>query len=158
MKVLKRRKRERKTDYLRRLKLLKSGLPRIVFRKTNRYVISQYVESEAAQDKIIFGLTSKDLLKYGWPEKFKGSLKSIVASYLVGYLTGKKILKDKLKKPIIDLGMLRSVKKSKVFAFINGLIESGVDIKCPDENFPNKEKKEEILKIVEEVKSNIDRL
>jgi len=111
MKILKRRKRERKTDYLRRLKLLKSGLPRVVFRKTNRYIISQYIESEAAQDRVIFGFTSKDLLRYGWPEKLKGSLKSLVASYLLGYLTGKKILKDKLEKPIIDLGMIRSIKK-----------------------------------------------
>ncbi len=158
MKILKRRKRERKTDYLRRLKLLKSGLPRVVFRKTNRYIISQYIESEAAQDRVIFGFTSKDLLRYGWPEKLKGSLKSLVASYLLGYLTGKKILKDKLEKPIIDLGMIRSIKKSKVFAFINGLIESGVEINCSSENFPNKEKREEVLKIIEEVKSKIDKL
>ncbi|HIH51984.1 50S ribosomal protein L18 [Candidatus Pacearchaeota archaeon] len=164
MKTQKRRKMECKTDYLKRLILLKSEKPRIVFRKTNMYIIGQYVESEAAQDKIIFGATSKMLFKYGWPEKLDGSLKSIPASYLTGYLVAKKILKDKLKEPIVDLGMQRVIKKTKIFAFIKGLIDGGIKIKCDKENFPEAERlsgkstKEDISKIVQEVKSKIDKL
>jgi len=43
MKTLKRRRQEFKTDYLNRIKLLKCGKPRLVFRKTNRYVIIQII-------------------------------------------------------------------------------------------------------------------
>jgi len=163
MKTLKRRKKERKTDYLVRMKLLKSGKPRVVFRKTNKYVITQYVESSEAQDKIIFGVTSKNLLKYGWPEKLKGSLKSIPATYLTGYLVAKKILKDKLEKPIVDMGMQRIITKSKVFAFIKGLIDGGIELSSNEEKFPEDERlngksaKEDISKVVAEVKSKIDK-
>ena len=164
MRTLKRRRKERKTDYLNRLKLLKSEKPRMVFRKTNKYIISQYVESESAQDKIIFGVTSKSLLNHGWPKNLVGSLKSIPASYLVGYLSGKKILKEKLEKPIVDLGMHRVIKKTKIFAFIKGLIDSGIEISCSEENFPEEERilgkstKGDVSKKIMEVKSSIDKI
>jgi len=164
MKTLKRRRKEGKTDYLNRLNLLKSEKPRVVFRKTNKHIISQYIESESAQDKIVFGVTSKQLLKHGWPEKLSGSLKSIPASYLTGYLTAKKILKDKLQEPIVDLGMQRVIQKTKIFAFIKGLIDGGLKIKCDKEKFPEEERllgksaKEDISKTVQEVKLKIDKL
>ena len=59
MKIQKRRRRENKTDYGRRLKLLKSEKPRLVFRRTNKYVIAQYVLSKEARDSIKIGLNSK---------------------------------------------------------------------------------------------------
>lgn len=152
MKVAKRRRRENKTDYLARKIMLKSGKPRIVFRKTNKYVIAQYVLSKEAKDIVTFGVTSKILLKHGWPEESKGSLKSIPASYLIGYFMGKKILKDKLETPIVDLGMIRTVYKSKVFAFIKGLKDSGLEILSKDEAFPEIEGKGNI----EAIKSKID--
>ena len=126
MKTVKKRRREGKTNYSTRLKLLKGEKPRLVFRKTNKFVIGQYVLSNEAKDKIVFGITSKALLKQGWPEKMKGSLKSIPASYFTGYLISKKILKDKLETPIVDLGMLRTLGKTKIFGFIKGLIDGGL--------------------------------
>ena len=134
------RRREGKTDYLNRIKLLKSDKPRLTFRKTNKYFISQYVVSEEAKDKIIFGATSKELLLHGWPKEFQGSLKSIPAAYLIGYLLGKKIQKQKLETPIVDLGMIRTDPKTKVFSFIKGLIESGLKINCKEEVFPEQER------------------
>lgn len=162
MKVQKRRRREYKTDYLKRLKLLKSGKPRVVFRKTNKYVISQYITSNEAQDKVEIGFDSRDLLKYGWPNEFKGSLKSISASYLLGYLMGKRILKDKKEKPIIDFGMIQSLHKTKVFAFVKGLIDSGLDIQSKEEAYPDESRimgKHMKNKInLQEIKSKIDKL
>ena len=140
MKTLKKRRKKYKTDYGKRFKLLKSRIPRVVFRKTNRYLIVQYVESKEAQDKVIFEINSKGLLKYGWPENAVGSLKSVSASYLTGYLAGKKILEKKLKKPIVDFGMIRVLQKSKVYAFINGLIDSGIKIECKKETFPDQDR------------------
>lgn len=140
MKVQKRRRREGKTDYLNRLKLLKSGKPRIVFRKTNKYVLAQYITSKQAQDKIELGKTSKELIKYGWPKDEEGSLKSIPAAYLTGFLIGKKIIKNKLETPIIDLGMIRAIHKSKVYGFLKGLIDSGIKINHKKEIFPSEER------------------
>jgi large subunit ribosomal protein L18 len=164
MRTLKRRRKEYKTDYLKRLKLLKSEKPRLVFRRTNKYIIAQYVLSEEAKDKVVFGTTSKALLKYGLKKDFKGSLKSIPASYLTGYLIGKEILNRKLSKPILDVGMIRTIHKTKVFAFLKGVIDSGIELPCEKENFPEEEKikgtyaKEGFSKEFEKIKSEIDKI
>ena len=163
MKTLKRRRRENKTDYLKRLKLLKSDSPRIVFRKTNKYLIVQYVKSEETKDKIEIGITSKKLINHGWPKDLEGSLKSIPASYLIGLLIGKEILKNKKEIPIVDFGMIRIVSKSKVHAFLKGLVDSGIKLKHKKENFPNDERisgkhlKKDFSKIFNEIKSKIEK-
>lgn len=140
MKTLKHRRQEHKTDYLKRMKLLKGGKPRLVFRRTNRYIIAQYVLSDEARDKIIFGVSSQHLLKYNWPESARGSLKSLSASYLTGYLIGEQIKSKKLETPIVDFGMLRTLHKTKVFAFLKGVIDSGIKINCNKENFPDEKR------------------
>ena len=174
---LKRRRKEFKTDYKKRFALLKSGLPRVIFRKTNKYLIVQYVKSDNAQDKILLGIDSKVLLKYGWPKE--ESIKSIPAAYLTGYLFGKKILLKKLEgspesslgegspessfeeKPIIDFGMARVLHKTRVYAFILGLIDSGIKIECKKESFPEESRiKGNHLKNkipFDEIKSKIDK-
>jgi large subunit ribosomal protein L18 len=139
MRVQFKRRRENKTDYLKREKLLRGNIPRLVFRKSNKYIQVQYVESKSAQDKVIFNLTTKMLLEKSFPKEFSGSLKSIPASYLIGYYAGKKIQKEKLKQPIIDTGMYPTLYKTKIFAFIQGVIDSGIKISCKKEAFPSKE-------------------
>lgn len=162
MKIQKRRRRENKTDYLRRLKLLKSEKPRIVFRKTNKYLIAQYVESHEAQDKIIFGSDSRELLKNGWNANAKGSLKNITAAYLFGFMFGKKIQSKKLETPIVDFGMIQTLHKTKVYAFLKGLIDSGLEISCKEEAFPDDARiKGEHLKNkvdFEKIKSGLEKL
>ncbi|HJZ18678.1 MAG TPA: 50S ribosomal protein L18 [Candidatus Nanoarchaeia archaeon] len=162
MKTLKRRRREGKTDYLKRLKLLKSHAPRIVFRKTNKYVISQYLSSKGIKDKVEIGVNSKQLLKYGWPKEFEGSLKSIPASYLVGLLMGRKIAKGKKETPIADFGMIRNLHKTKIFAFLKGLVDAGIKMKYDKNTFPEDERvrganlKKDFSEIFEKIKSEIE--
>jgi large subunit ribosomal protein L18 len=163
MKTLQRRRREGRTDYMKRFKLLKSSSPRIIFRKTNRYIIAQYVTSKEAQDKIEIGITSKDLKKFGWPAEFEGSLKSIPAAYLTGLLIGKEIIKKKLKTPIVDFGMTRVLSKNRGFAFLKGIVDAGVKIKCDEEQFPEEERimgknlKEDFSEKFNEIKSKIEK-
>ena len=163
MKIVKRRRKENKTDYANRIKLLKSGIPRIVFRKTNKYLLVQYVTSKEAQDKVKLNINSKELLKYGWPEEFKNSLKSIPAAYLIGFLTGITIKKNKLEKPIADFGMLRMLHKTKVYGFLKGLIDAEIDIKCDEKTFPSQESiegkflKKDFSKNFEKIKLNISK-
>ena len=151
MKTQKRRRKENRTNYSKRYRLLRGKTPRLVFRRTNKQVIAQYVESLEAQDKIIFEIKSSELSKYGWPKSSEGSLKSIPASYLTGLIVGNEIKKRNLKKPIIDFGMLRMIKKNKNYAFIKGIIDAGVEIECKKETFP-----EESRIKGEKLKSKID--
>jgi len=141
--VDKRRRREGKTDYKARLKLLESGLPRIVVRKSNRYVLAQYITSEDARDKILIGASSKELLKSGWPKNAQGSLKSLPACYLTGLLLGKKI-KEKVKKEkvkaILDIGLMRNIKKSRIYSLLKGVVDSGVEINHKKEIFPDEKR------------------
>jgi len=159
MKVGKRRRREAKTDYAKRIRLLKSNSPRLVFRKTNKYLIAQYIISKEAKDEIKLGGNSKELLKFGWPKEFSGSLKSISAAYLLGVLMSKKIKEKKLEKPIVDFGMIKMIHKTKTYAFLKGLKDSGLDISCDDKFCPddNRLKGEHMKNKIafEEIKSKI---
>ncbi len=163
MKSLKGRRRSNKTDYGKRLKILKSERPRIVFRKTNKFVIAQYVTSDETKDKVEIGVNSKQLMNFGWPEDFKGSLKSLPASYLTGFLIGKKILKEKKDAPIIDLGMIRTVHKTKIFAFVKGVVDAGVELKADEKAFPEEDRikgknlKKDFTAMFDKIKSNIDK-
>jgi large subunit ribosomal protein L18 len=162
MKTQKRRRKENKTDYLKRLKLLKGGKPRIVFRKTNKLIISEYISSKEAQDKVVFGLDSRKLKEYGWPDDAQGSLKSTTASYLTGYLTGKIIINKKLEIPILDTGMNRAIHKNKIYAFLKGIIDAGIKISCKKEFFPEDSRiKGQHLKNkipFDEIKSKIEKI
>jgi large subunit ribosomal protein L18 len=135
---MKRRRREGRTDYKLRTGLLKSGLPRIVIRKSNKYFILQAVESVEAQDKVLITVTSKELLKSGWDAKKGGSLKSVAAGYLTGLLMAKK-LRDG-KKYIVDLGMARTKKGGRMFAVVKGLVDGGLDVSADEKVFPSEDR------------------
>jgi len=137
-KTIRRRRQEGKTDYKARLAFLKSEKPRLVVRKTNRYIIAQLVVSHIAQDKVVYSVMSKDLLSKGWPESLSGSLKSKAAAYLTGLMLGNKA-KAKYKEAILDFGMHRNVKKSRIYAAIKGFIDSGIKVPCSEDVLPSKE-------------------
>jgi len=161
MKTQRKRRRQGKTDYKKRINLLKGDSPRVVFRKTNKYIISQYVTSNQTKDSVEIGVNSKQLLSYGWPDEFKGSLKSLPASYLTGFLMGKRILKEKKQTPVVDFGMTRMIWKTKTFAFLKGLVDAGVKIKHEGKIFPSEDRiigkhlKEDFSKTFEKIKTNI---
>ncbi|MFH1290146.1 MAG: 50S ribosomal protein L18 [Nanoarchaeota archaeon] len=156
-KTQKRRRRERKTDYKARFSLLKSEKPRLVIRKTNRYILVQIVESDIAQDKVIARASSKDLLQKGWPKEKSGSLKSLPAAYLTGYLLAKN-LKVKINEAILDMGLQRNIKGSRIYAVLKGAVEAGLNVPHNPEVFPSEEKikQNETLKtIFEKVKGEL---
>lgn len=160
MRTQKRRRKQGKTDYKLRLGLLKSGKPRIVIRKTNRYFVAQAVESDEAKDRVIAGVTSKELVKAGWDVKFGGSLKSIPAGYLTGLLLARKI-KDKEKEFILDLGIARTIPGSRIYSVTKGLIDGRLNIKIDEKIFPSDERlrgehlKPEVKEMISRVKSKL---
>lgn len=141
IRIPKRRRNEKKTDYKARTAMLKSEKPRIVFRKTNRYIIGQLIKSKEAKDEISIGVNSKQLIQYGWPEKLTGSLKSLPACYLTGFLLGKKVIdKEGEIEVIFDIGLLRSIYKSRIYAFLKGVIDAGVKINYNKEIIPEEKR------------------
>lgn len=138
MKTIRRRRLENKTDYKNRFGLLKSGTPRLVVRKTSRYIIAQIIESDIAQDRIVTGVNSKDLLGKGWPMEKSGSLKSLPAAYLTGLLLSAKA-KNAPKNLILDLGMYHNVKKSRLYSLVKGAVDGGLSISHSPEVLPTEE-------------------
>jgi len=130
-----RRRRENKTDYKARIGLLKSDIPRFVVRKTNRYIIAQVIKSREAQDSVMHSVNSKELQSYGYNSSFK----NIPASYLTGFLLGVKARKD-IKKAILDIGLQRSTKGSKLYAALKGFIDSGIEVSHSKEMLPDEKR------------------
>ena len=153
-KTQRRRRQERKTDYKSRFNLLKSEKPRFVIRKTNRYILAQIVESDIAQDKVIAESSSKDLLSKGWPKEKSGSLKSLPAAYLTGFLLVKN-LKTKVGEVILDLGLQRNIHGSRLYAALKGAVDAGLKISHNTEALPKMERiqtNEKLKSIFEKVR------
>ncbi len=139
MKLDKQRRMKSKTNYNKRLKLLKGNCPRLVIRKTNRYIILQIIESKNAQDKVIYSVSTKELIKLGWPKEKQGSLKSSTASYLAGLLLGKKA--EKLKERVIlDSGLIPNTKGSRIYSALKGVADSGIKINYDEKIIPPMER------------------
>ena len=153
MKTLKRRKLEGKTDYKARLNLLKSEIPRLVVRKSNRFITAQIVSSETAQDKVLFGVNSKMLLSKGWPKELEGSLKNRSAAYLTGLMLGK-MAKGKVEEVIPDFGMNRNVHKSRIYAVLKGVLDAGVKVRVSEDVLSSMEE----LKALEKTKNIFDKV
>ena len=113
--------RKTKTDYRRRLKLLKSNLDRLVVRKTNHYIIGQIIRYDEKGDRTLTSVNSKDLKKFGWDL----GLKNVVAAYLTGYLIGKK---SDVKEAVVDKGNRILHNGSFIRYFEKGAIDAGMDL------------------------------
>jgi len=91
-----RRRREGRTDYRQRHKLItqdknKYGSPkyRLVVRISNKYVLTQIVAAEITGDKVLCAASSKELIKHG----LTVGLKNYAAAYSTGLLIARRLLK-----------------------------------------------------------------
>ena len=124
-KVPYRRRREGKTNYYKRYRMIKSGrLLRAVIRKTNTQIIVQIVKFSINGDETIVGVSSKSLRRYGW----LGDLNNTPAAYLTGLLAGVLAVKKNIKEVIPDIGLHKASKGARVFAVMRGLLDAGVQI------------------------------
>jgi large subunit ribosomal protein L18 len=119
-----RRRREVRTDYHQRLRLLKSGKPRLVARVSNKHVRAQLVTPGPQGDETHAAATSADLAEYGW-EAPTGNLPS---AYLTGYLAGLRALEAGVEEAVLDIGLNTATPGNKVFAVQEGAIDAGVEI------------------------------
>ena len=130
-KVPMRRRREVRTDYHQRLRLLKSGKPRLVARPSNKHVRAQLVTTGPDGDETFASAHSADLAEYGW-EAPTGNLP---AAYLTGLLAGTRALAADVEEAVLDIGLSSPTPGSKVFAIQEGAIDAGVEIPHNEEVF-----------------------
>ena len=121
------RRRQGKTDYHRRLRLLRSGAPRAVVRVSNTQVICQLVSYNPNGDIILQSVNGKSLTdSYSWPED--ASKKSIPACYVAGYALGKKAISAGNHEAVLDIGLAASSPGSRVFSALKGMVDAGLEI------------------------------
>ncbi|HEV2165834.1 MAG TPA: 50S ribosomal protein L18, partial [Thermoplasmata archaeon] len=100
-KVAARRRREGRTDYRARLKLLKSGRLRAVVRFSERRVLVALTSYDPKGDRVIAAAESRELVRVGFPSS---SLTSTPASYLTGYLAGLRAKSAGANDAVLDTG------------------------------------------------------
>ncbi len=125
-----RRKREHKTDYRRRLRLLKGRKPRLVVRLFSRSIVGQLTTYIATGDKVEISFNSMELKKLGWTY----NCSNIPSAYLTGYALAKKA--GKIKEAILDIGFHSPLAGTKQFAFAKGAIDGGLNVPVSEGMFP----------------------
>jgi large subunit ribosomal protein L18 len=126
-----RRRREARTNYHQRLRLLKSGKPRLVARKSNQHTTAQLVVTGPSGDRTVASATSADLAAHGW-EAPTGNLP---AAYLTGLLLGQRAVEAGYEEAVLDIGLNTATPGSKVFAVQEGAIDAGLEVPHNDDVF-----------------------
>lgn len=135
-KVALKRRREGKTDYGARLKLIGLDKHRLVVRVTGNHTTAQIVDVKLPGDKTVVSTHSQELKNMGW----LGSGKNISAAYLTGYLCGKKAVKEGIDAAVMDLGLQSSTKGSRVYAVLKGAIDAGLEVPYKDVVLPDEDR------------------
>src|SRR3989344_6735019 len=91
-----RRKREGKTNYRKRLRMLLSNKLRLVVRRSLNNISAQIIEYRQNGDRVVACAHSMELKKFGW--KTDGG--NTPSAYLVGLLLGKKAKEKGIKEAI----------------------------------------------------------
>jgi large subunit ribosomal protein L18 len=151
------RRREKKTNYKKRLALIKSGKTRLVIRKSLNNISVQFINYKPEGDYTIISTVSAELKKLGW-----NKTGNVPAAYLTGLLAGKKAKEKKIEEAILDLGLQISTKGSRIYAALKGVLDAGVKIPHSKDILPSEDRikgkhiSEEIVKKFEDVKKKIE--
>jgi len=161
-----RRRRECKTDYYARKRLIiqdknkyKSPKYRLVVRITNRDVVCQIIAADLTHDVVIAAAYAHELPRYG----ITFGLTNYSACYATGLLLARRVnakfelsyegkteadgenynVKDDADesaaapfKAVLDVGLARTTTGAKVFGVLKGAVDGGLDIPHNDHRFP----------------------
>lgn len=131
-----RRRREGRTDYRVRSKLLRSGRPRVVVRKTLNQTIVQFIVPDATGDRVLATAQSIELKDHGW----SAGTGNLPAAYLTGFLAGRRAAAKGLKEAILDIGVQRPSRGGRLFAALQGLLDAGVAVPHDKDVLPPKDR------------------
>ncbi len=149
-----RRRREGKTDFSKRLALVKSGKTRMVVRRSNKTVLIQFIDFDPKGDKTLLSVNGQHLVKtYKWPSK-----RNVWTAYLAGLMAGKLAHKKGVKDFVLDMGMYPSSKGSVLYAALKGAVDAGLKTSfkiemIPEQKLSNPQEKDKSL--FEQVKTKI---
>ena len=153
-----RRRREGKTNYRKRLKLLRSRKIRMVVRKSLKNTQIQFVEYREDGDNVLTMANSNELVsKYNW----RYSTSTIPAAYLTGFLAGKKAKDKNIVECVLDTGRHIPAFGSKIFASLKGVLDAGVECSHSEEKIPNEDRimgkhlDKDIMLAVKDIKTKI---
>lgn len=131
-----RRKRESKTDYVKRRKIISSGKMRLVIRKQLNNFIVQFVEFSAKGDKVLLSTNSQELKIFNW--SFHGG--NLSSAYLTGLLAGSKAKKKKINHAVLDIGLHHLVRGSSLYSVLKGVLDAGVEVPHSNTVLPKDER------------------
>ncbi len=127
-----RRRREGKTNYQKRLGLLRSERYRLVVRKAGNNTIIQLVDRGNVGDITLVSANALELKKFG----YKGATGNTPAAYLTGLLFGSRAQQSGFNDGVLDLGLNTSSKGSRVYAALKGALESGFEVPHDEDPLP----------------------
>ncbi|CAI9770928.1 unnamed protein product [Fraxinus pennsylvanica] len=158
------RRREGKTDYRARIRLInqdknKYNTPkyRFVVRFTNQDIIAQIVSASIAGDIVMAAAYSHELPRYG----LEVGLTNYAAAYCTGLLLARRVLKTlemdneyegnveatgedysvepaESRRPfraLLDVGLIRTTTGNRVFGALKGALDGGLDVPHSDKRF-----------------------
>nr|XP_010927913.1 60S ribosomal protein L5 [Elaeis guineensis] len=168
------RRREGKTDYRARIRLInqdknKYNTPkyRFVVRFTNKDIIAQIISATIAGDLVLAAAYAHELPRYG----LEVGLTNYAAAYCTGLLLARRVLKmlemdeeyqgnveatgedfsvepAESRRPfraLLDVGLVRTTTGNRVFAALKGASDGGLDIPHSDKRFAGFKKDEKQL-------------
>jgi large subunit ribosomal protein L18 len=124
------RNRQRKTNFRKRAALLLSRSSFIVAKISDQNISSQVLKPTINGDIVICSAHSRELRKYGW----KGSMNSLPACFLTGFLLGKKSVANAMNNAILYTGTDSFT--SRVAACLKGVVAAGVNVPVSEDNLP----------------------
>uniref|UniRef100_A0A2P2MT91 Uncharacterized protein MANES_05G131600 n=1 Tax=Rhizophora mucronata TaxID=61149 RepID=A0A2P2MT91_RHIMU len=157
------RRREGKTDYRARIRLInqdknKYNTPkyRFVVRFTNKDIVAQIISASIVGDMVLAAAYSHELPRYG----LEVGLTNYAAAYCTGLLLARRVLKklemddeyegnveatgeDYLVEPtdrrpfraLLDVGLIKTTTGNRVFGALKGALDGGLDIPHSDKRF-----------------------
>ena len=131
-----RRRREGRTDYRSRRRLVISGIPRLVIRPSNKNVTVQLIKAEPAGDDVMVSAQSSELKALGW----KAACGNMPAAYLTGLLIGTRAKAKGVGNAILDIGLNARGPGSRIFAVAKGALDGGLAIPIGKKALPSEDR------------------
>lgn len=152
-----RRRREGKTDFRKRLRHLRAGIPRLVVRRTLTKTIVQVAEYTPEGDKVLAQASSPELTKMGWT----ASVSTVPAAYLTGLLAAKRAAEAGVEEAVLDGGIGKPTTGGKVYSALQGALDGGLWVPHGEEVLPSEERlrgehlSEEVPPMFDKIKDKI---
>jgi len=127
-----RRRREGRTRYAKRRRLVTSGKARFVVRPSNKHLMAQLIQAKPGGDHVLASAHSSELKEFGW----RGPCGNLPAAYLTGLLVARRAKEAGISEAILDIGLHARGPGSRIFAAAKGAVDAGLVVPHQKEALP----------------------